>query len=172
MQQRKSALGRPSGTDGSDFSYRMVVDPRYTKVAQGKSRLYVLIVIQAVIQVIGVVCAFLSASDQEGPNNLAVSSITFGFISLIVGELGRRRSQVSFLRAYMLTSSIAAFLSVACVIRTGISLEVIQNQSAWATHKLELLESGRALLGVLLQIITISTTVSLICNMSPPKRAS
>ena len=28
MQQRKSAssFGRPSGTDGSDFSYRMVVD--------------------------------------------------------------------------------------------------------------------------------------------------
>jgi len=26
MQQRKSPLGRPSGTDGSDYSYRMVVD--------------------------------------------------------------------------------------------------------------------------------------------------
>jgi len=26
MQQRKSTLGRPSGTDGSDYSYRMVVD--------------------------------------------------------------------------------------------------------------------------------------------------
>ncbi|MCI86698.1 hypothetical protein A2U01_0107979, partial [Trifolium medium] len=23
MQQRKSTLGRPSGTDGSDYSYRM-----------------------------------------------------------------------------------------------------------------------------------------------------
>lgn len=28
MSQRKSAAGRPSGTDGSDFSYRMVVDSR------------------------------------------------------------------------------------------------------------------------------------------------
>jgi hypothetical protein len=26
MQQRKSTLGRPSGTDGSDYSYRMVID--------------------------------------------------------------------------------------------------------------------------------------------------
>lgn len=26
MQQRHSVIGRPSGTDGSDFSYRMVVD--------------------------------------------------------------------------------------------------------------------------------------------------
>ncbi|RVW40175.1 hypothetical protein CK203_038439 [Vitis vinifera] len=48
MQQRKSAssFGRPSGTDGSDFSYRMVVDSRYTKVAKGKSRLHVLIIAQ------------------------------------------------------------------------------------------------------------------------------
>ncbi|XP_042485088.1 uncharacterized protein LOC122065352, partial [Macadamia integrifolia] len=87
MQQRKAALGRPSGTDGSDFSYRMVVDPRYTKVAQGKSRLYVLIVIQAVVQLIGVVFAFLLASEKKVPNSLAVSSIASGFISVIVGEL-------------------------------------------------------------------------------------
>ncbi|KAM3682591.1 hypothetical protein ACJW31_12G084000 [Castanea mollissima] len=46
MQQRKSAFGRPSGTDGSDFSYRMVVDSRYQKVTKGKSRLYALIFIQ------------------------------------------------------------------------------------------------------------------------------
>lgn len=26
MQHRRSSAGRPSGTDGSDFSYRMVVD--------------------------------------------------------------------------------------------------------------------------------------------------
>ncbi|KAJ4956974.1 hypothetical protein NE237_013757 [Protea cynaroides] len=172
MQQRKAALGRPSGTDGSDYSYRMLVDPRYTKVARGKSRLYVLISIQAVIQVIAIVFAFLFASEPEGPNSLAISSITIGFISLIVGELGRRRSQVSYLRAYMLTSSIAAFLSVACIIRSGIFIKVIQNQSAWETHKFELVESGWALLGVILQIITISTTVSLIYNMSPPKRSS
>ncbi|KAF3445179.1 hypothetical protein FNV43_RR14873 [Rhamnella rubrinervis] len=44
--QRKSVLGRPSGTDGSDFSYRMVVDSRYQKVAQGKSVLYALIIAQ------------------------------------------------------------------------------------------------------------------------------
>ena len=28
MNQRNSAAGRPSGTDGSDFAYRMVVDSR------------------------------------------------------------------------------------------------------------------------------------------------
>lgn len=75
MQQRKPTAGRPSGTDGSDFSYRMVVDSReftklpsllclrilnldfflinvfrfvlgYTKVTKGKSRLRPLIFVQ------------------------------------------------------------------------------------------------------------------------------
>ncbi|KAK4783951.1 hypothetical protein SAY86_018319 [Trapa natans] len=46
MQQRRSLVGRPSGTDGSDFSYRMVVDSRYQKVAGGRSRLRTLILIQ------------------------------------------------------------------------------------------------------------------------------
>ncbi|KAF8380469.1 hypothetical protein HHK36_027955 [Tetracentron sinense] len=225
MQQRKSALGRPSGTDGSDFSYRMVVDPRYTKVAQGKSRLHALIFAQAVIQVIGVLYTFLFTS-KEGQDRLAISSIVVGFISLVIGELGRRRSQVNSLKVYMIASSIATLCSVACIFRNDMSLErqsgnrwkpivvtgeysvllpnqgvnepsklgstrnkpslsfyfglvepsralkVIQDQSGWATKRFELIEAGRALLSVPVQIFTISTTVSLIQNMSPPKRAS
>ncbi|KAH0702500.1 hypothetical protein KY285_016778 [Solanum tuberosum] len=46
MNQRAVARGRPSGTDGCDFSYRMVVDSRYTKVAKAKSRLAKLIFAQ------------------------------------------------------------------------------------------------------------------------------
>ncbi|KAL8458094.1 hypothetical protein ACS0TY_035825 [Phlomoides rotata] len=46
MSQRKSVNGRPSGTDGSDFSFRMVVDSRYQKVAKGKSRMCSLILTQ------------------------------------------------------------------------------------------------------------------------------
>ncbi|PNX57527.1 hypothetical protein L195_g050447, partial [Trifolium pratense] len=46
MQQRKSTLGRPSGTDGSDYSYRMVVDSRYQLVAKGKKRLSVLFIVE------------------------------------------------------------------------------------------------------------------------------
>uniref|UniRef100_A0A2N9HST2 Uncharacterized protein n=1 Tax=Fagus sylvatica TaxID=28930 RepID=A0A2N9HST2_FAGSY len=38
--------------------------------------------------------------------------------------------------------------------------------------KLELLETARILFGLLVQIFTIGTTISLIGNMSPPKRAS
>ncbi|XP_062106994.1 uncharacterized protein LOC133818250 [Humulus lupulus] len=46
MQQRKSTYGRPTGTDGSNFSYCMVVESRYQRVAEGKSHLSKLIFVQ------------------------------------------------------------------------------------------------------------------------------
>ncbi|XP_064946862.1 uncharacterized protein LOC135597605 isoform X3 [Musa acuminata AAA Group] len=93
MQQRSvSASRRPSGTDGSDFSYRMVVDSRYTRVAKGKSRLGALLAAQ-----------------------------------------------------------------------------VIKYQSTADMTYYELLDIGRTLIGVMLQILIIITTVSLVYNMSPKR---
>ncbi|KAK0595103.1 hypothetical protein LWI29_003620 [Acer saccharum] len=129
MQQRKSsASGRPSGTDGSDFSYRMVVDSRYTKVAKGKSRLSALIITQAAIQLIGVLCTYLLTSKEEG-------------------DLGRKRSRVNFLRVSMVASSMAILISVFSVVKTNSALEVIKNPIDWETKKFELLEIAHVLLG-------------------------
>ncbi|KAK1571050.1 hypothetical protein Q3G72_011173 [Acer saccharum] len=173
MQQRKSsASGRPSGTDGSDFSYRMVVDSRYTKVAKGKSRLSTLILTQAAIQLIGVLYTYLLTSKEESPNTLAISSASACLFSLLVGELGRKRSRVNFLRVSMVTSSIAILLSVFSVVKTNSTLEVIKNPSDWVSKKLELLETALVLLGSLVQIFLVSTIISLIGNMSPPKKSS
>ncbi|XP_015887094.1 uncharacterized protein LOC107422188 [Ziziphus jujuba] len=172
MQQRKPALGRPSGTDGSDFSYRMVVDSRYQRVAQGKSRLSALISIQAVIQMVGVLYAFLWKSRGEGPNTVVISTVAVGFISLIIGELGRRRSRASFLKVYMVLSSTSTFLTIAYAAKGNLILEVIKDPSDWGAKKFELLEVAHTLLGFLIQIFAIKTTISLIHNMSPPKRAS
>lgn len=173
MQQRRSASsGRPTGTDGSDFNYRMVVDSRYQKVAEGKSRLYALILTQAVFQLIGVLYTFLFTSGGEGPNVIAISSIAIGSISLILGDLGRRRSRVILLKVYMVASSIGVLLSIACVAKGNVTLEVFQNPSNWETHKFELLEATRTAIGFLVQIFTVSTITSLISNMSPPKRTS
>ncbi|KAH0979184.1 hypothetical protein GBA52_006361 [Prunus armeniaca] len=70
MQQRRSASGRPTGTDGSDFNYRMVVDSRYQKVAKGKSRLSALILIQVLT---------LSLSIESGS---VIPDVKFGLFSL------------------------------------------------------------------------------------------
>ncbi|KAH7557435.1 hypothetical protein ACOSP7_027212 [Xanthoceras sorbifolium] len=173
MQRRNSsASGRPSGTDGSDFSYRMVVDSRYTKVAKGKSRLSALIFTQAAVQLIGLLCTYLLTSKEKGPNTLAISSASTCLFSLCIGELGRKRSRVNFLRVFMVASSIAILVSVFSVVKTNSALEVIKNPSDWETKKFELLETACILLGSLVQVFLVSTIISLIGNMSPPKKAS
>ncbi|ONK73809.1 uncharacterized protein A4U43_C04F35610 [Asparagus officinalis] len=174
MSQRRAAAvsGRPSGTDGSDFSYRMVVDSRYTKVAKGKLRLKALIAAQAFSQVIGCSWLLLSASEEMGFNRFAIISSSIGFISVLIGELGRRHSRGILLRLYTIISCIATAFSVACVVRTDSFVKAIQYKNASALANYELVEVVRVLLGVMLQIFVIVTTNTLVQNMSPPKRAS
>lgn len=163
--------GRPSGTDGSDFSFRMTVDSRYQKVARGRSQLQTLISIQAVIQLIRAVCLVLSISKGNVPNPLTVSSLTTAFLSIIVGELGRRRSRVNFLRFYILAAAAVILLSIACLGKGDLKLEDILNVHL-KIKKFEFLEAASVVLGLLVQIFAVKTTVSLISNMSPPKRTS
>ncbi|XAR71803.1 hypothetical protein NMG60_11018230 [Bertholletia excelsa] len=174
MQQRKPAIvnGRPSGTDGSDFSYRMVVDSRYTKVAKGKSRLSALIFTQAIIQLVGSVSFLLPMLKEETADKLVVYYTVIGFLSLLIGELGRKRSREGFLKFYMFSSTLAILIAIAYIGRSSFLVEILQDPSQWQRNKFELLKIAGVLLGFLLQIFSISTTISLIHNMSPPKRAS
>ncbi|GMN40935.1 hypothetical protein TIFTF001_010169 [Ficus carica] len=167
MQQRKSASGRPSGTDGSDFSYRMVVDSRYQKVAKGKSRLYALIFVQGIIQIIGALYTFLWTSWEEGPNRVAISSVAIGFVSLLLGELGRRRSRVSFLKLYLVGSSIAIFLSIACVAKADLALEDIKIPSNWQPRKFEFIEASRVLL-VEMKNAAVNPSIAVISQLKLP----
>lgn len=150
----------------------MVVDSRYQRVAHGKSRLHALILVQAIIQIIGVLYTFLWTSGKEGPDRISISAGAVGLISLIIGELGLRRTRASLLKFYMVGSSVATFFSIASVAKENLILEVVQNPRNWEAKKVELLETTRILLGQLIQIFTIGTVISLLGNMSPPKRAS
>ncbi|XP_062205460.1 uncharacterized protein LOC133907431 [Phragmites australis] len=124
MQQRRGASGRPSGTDGSDFSYRMVVDSRYQRVANGRSRLARLILVQALHQVAGGALLLLSLSKGAEANKFAVLSVAAGLLAIVVGELGRRRTMAVLLRLYTSLSSIAVAFSVTCIIRSELFLKV------------------------------------------------
>ncbi|XP_078433492.1 jagunal-like protein [Wolffia australiana] len=171
MALRKPATRRPEGTDGSDFSYRMVVVQRYQKVAELKSRLCKLLVAQTIIQVLGVGKLLLLGSRKNRPDNFAILSTAIGLISLLIGELGRRRTQRTLLRLYSAASSMATALSVACVIRSDFFLQAINDQTAAQIKFNEWFEIAFAFSGILLQIIVIITTTSLLQNMSP-KRTS
>ncbi|XP_062201076.1 uncharacterized protein LOC133903657 [Phragmites australis] len=171
MQQRRVASGRPSGTDGSDFSYRMVVDSRYQRVAEGRSRLARLILVQALHQVAGGALLLLSLSKGVEANKFAVLSVAAGLLAIVVGELGRRRTMAVLLRLYTSLSSIAVAFSVTCIIRSELFLKVMKQNTA-AITSYELIDAVRVALGVLLQLVVIATTTRLLQNMSPPKRAS
>ncbi|KAJ0803051.1 putative protein jagunal [Helianthus annuus] len=168
MQQRNSGTRRPTGTDGSDFSYRMVVDNRYTKVAKGKSTLSKVLTIQAVVQLVGVIDMLFTYLKKAPLETLVVVSSFVTVISIIVGEIGRKRSKVNFLRFYIAASSIGILGSIA----SNIQLKVINDPRNWETEKEALLRIACVSLGLLAQVFSVTTTTSLIRNMSPPKRAS
>ncbi|KAL2498605.1 hypothetical protein Adt_24155 [Abeliophyllum distichum] len=172
MSQRKSVSGRPSGTDGSDFSYRMVVDSRYQKVAEGKSRLSALIFTQALIQILESAILFLFTPKGEPLDRFYVSSSVICYVSLLIGELGRKRSRSTLLKLYLFGSSIAAVISVAFLIKSEKLYELIEGLSKWETSMIKIFKVAAVLLGVVVQIFTIVVTSSLMRNMAPPKRAS
>ncbi|CAN6323535.1 unnamed protein product [Urochloa humidicola] len=169
--QRRGASGRPSGTDGSDFSYRMVVDSRYQRVAEGRSRLARLILVQLLHQVAGGALLLLSLSKGKEANKFAVLSAAAGLLAIVVGELGRRRTMAVLLRLYTSLSSIAVAFSVTCIIRSELFLKVMK-QNTEAITSYEMFDAIRVVLGILLQMVVIATTTRLLQNMSPPRRTS
>ncbi|KAK9050043.1 hypothetical protein SSX86_030988 [Deinandra increscens subsp. villosa] len=114
---------RPTGTDGSDFSYRMVVDNRYTKVAKGKSTLSKVLVIQAVILLVGVLDILFTYIKTEPLETLAAVSSSLTVISILFGEIGRKRSRSNFLKIYMAASSIGIIGSIASTIQSSTQLK-------------------------------------------------
>ncbi|KAF7824891.1 putative transmembrane protein [Senna tora] len=179
MQQRKPTIGRPSGTDGSDYSYRMVVDTRYQLVAKGKKRLALLFPLQAVLLLIGAVFAILPGTVEDAPNTLALSLAFGGLITLLIAELGRRRSKANLLGVYSFASSMTMLLAVNLGRRHSM-VEVIRESSLWKTKKFDLNDFPALQAGLLVYIISLllvqllitKATFALISNMSPPRKAS
>ncbi|CAI8587541.1 unnamed protein product [Vicia faba] len=174
MQQR-----RPSGTDGSDYSYRMVVDSRYQLVAKGKTRLAALFIIEALFLLIGVVFAVLPGKKDGTTDIVAISSVIASLVLLIIGDLGRRRSRSSLLRLYAILSSLAMLLFTASLANQYSLLKVIQYYSNRETSNFDVdylaLQTGLLvyiLTLYLFKISVIKAVVFLLFNMTPPKKAS
>ncbi|KAL6526934.1 hypothetical protein OROGR_016024 [Orobanche gracilis] len=173
MSQRKYVNGRPSGTDGSDFSYRMVVDSnddggrekRWNKREDGKLEM-------GFIQFLAALVLFLSTLEGPTLDGLSVFSSVIFFVSLLLGELGRKRSRVNLLKLYMFGSSVAILISIVCLIKSEKATEIIKDLSRWETSRVELLKIAAVLLGLLVQIFAFGVSTSLIHNMAPPKRTS
>ncbi|XVE53424.1 hypothetical protein DITRI_Ditri03aG0002100 [Diplodiscus trichospermus] len=169
MQRRMptSGSGRPSGTDGSDFSYRMVVDSRYQKVARAKSILRSFFLVQAITLLIGLfLLIFHSAADDLAFHGLQIAATACGLISLIIGELGRKHSRVNALRFFLATSSIVVSFLIYCAIWNYLRFRTAKSPSYWETA-LERPEVAIALVGLVFHVFIIGYTIHLIANMSP-----
>ncbi|GAB2216259.1 hypothetical protein Droror1_Dr00024029 [Drosera rotundifolia] len=174
MNQRRPVVGRPLGTDGSDFSYRMVVDSRYTRVAQGKSHLARLLLVQAFIVIGEALFAFLPILKGDIANVNHLSLVVVLFLSLFIGESGRRQSRTSFLKIYMLLSSISMLLLGYRTVSKDLIQQVAGGQigSVLDVYSEQLIHVIVLFTGVFLHIFILYTAVSLIRDMSPPKRSS
>ncbi|XP_039026657.1 uncharacterized protein LOC120160303 [Hibiscus syriacus] len=172
MHRRVSASGRPSGTDGSDFSYRMVVESRYQKVARAKSILRSFFLVQAITLLLGLfLLLFRSASNDLALRGIEIATMACGLISLMIGELGRKRSRVNLLRLFMVASSIVVSFFIYCSIQKYSGFMASKRPSYWEIV-LELPEVILAVVGLVFHVFIISYTFHLIANMSISKRAS
>lgn len=123
--------------------------------------------LQVVTQLLIAANVFVSLSKNESLDRVLVSALVIGFVSIVAGELGRKKSRSSFLKFYVFGSSMAILLAVAYLAMSNLQLEALQNLTS-----LETLKTVAVLLGFVVQLFVIGTAVSLIKNMAPPKRAS
>ncbi|XP_059073060.1 uncharacterized protein LOC131076215 isoform X2 [Cryptomeria japonica] len=112
--QKGMGFGRPLGTDGFDYSYRMTVDQRYQKVALRKAQLYRLYTAQVACQALALLWVALVMLKGREVSKIVFISITSGIIAIICGEIGRRRTSSMLLKLYIFASSFATALSVSC----------------------------------------------------------
>ncbi|WMV20244.1 hypothetical protein MTR67_013629 [Solanum verrucosum] len=153
MNQRAISRRRPSGTDGSDFSYHMVIDS-----------------------------STLSSSPFPSTPMFHLNLLKFNYCELsgrihksckgkvpsrqIDLRSGRKRSRSYLLKFYAFGSLMLILLSVAHLAMSNLSLETFQNFTSLDTLKVVVV-----LLGFVVQLFAIGTTISLINNIAPPKRA-
>ncbi|XP_058204947.1 uncharacterized protein LOC131318918 [Rhododendron vialii] len=163
--------GRPAVRENWRPARTAASDTRYTKkVEDGKSRLSTLILSQAAVQLF----SLLNFVPKKGGSldRVAVSFTVLAFVSILVGELGRRYNRVSLLMCYLAASNLAIMISLGSAGRTKFLIEVIGDTSEWKKNMLQLLTNVPILLGSLLQTLSSGTTITLTAYMYSLKRAS
>eukprot|EP00205_Picochlorum_sp_RCC944_P003194 CAMPEP_0182612634 /NCGR_PEP_ID=MMETSP1330-20130603/19858_1 /TAXON_ID=464278 /ORGANISM="Picochlorum sp., Strain RCC944" /LENGTH=179 /DNA_ID=CAMNT_0024832203 /DNA_START=53 /DNA_END=589 /DNA_ORIENTATION=+ len=115
MASRRGA--RPTGTDGSDHQYRMVIESKYQKVADKKKRLRTVLALQALYY--GCFIAWNCGVPLiEGKRPAPVVGVMplVGFLALILGRkgvgMGNERSSVTALWGYAFCSFVGTALAM------------------------------------------------------------
>ncbi|KAH7856118.1 hypothetical protein Vadar_032902 [Vaccinium darrowii] len=164
MRRRMGDAGwnGPLGTDSSDVSYLLVTDSRYSKIADKKSRLAKLFLAQAIVQSITVLNFIPTPRELD---RVAFSLTAIAFLSILMGELGRRHGRISLLMFYLCASSFTVLNSLGSAHRSNFLVEVIGDTSPWKVNSFRRLTFASILLGWLLQTLASLTALSLVANV-------
>ncbi|KAF9623236.1 hypothetical protein IFM89_000725 [Coptis chinensis] len=166
MQKRNPVSGRPTGTDGSDYSYRMVVEPRYMNVAKGKARFRTVFIMQGVIQIVGVLGAFFFPTKDGFFNTLQIAAFILGLMFIVIGKTAVGRSHVTLLSIYCVLSSLATVFCLACTTMNTFHTHIPEEMQ----QKAEIFAYMHIVIGAMVEMYQINTSMNLMHNMAPPKR--
>ncbi|KAG0460697.1 hypothetical protein HPP92_020994 [Vanilla planifolia] len=111
----------------------------------------------------------LIASWSKVFDSLFIVSISVGFISSLIGELGRRQSHSNLLRLYIFLSSTATAFLVANVVWSNLIKQDALDQNFSPNTSKQLYEAACVIVDLLLQIFIVITTIRLLQNMSPKR---
>lgn len=157
---------RPAGTDGYDFSYRMTVDDRYKKAAQGRVLLRKFVLSQVLLHILRATWACLGLLKKDVPNYELLISCAFGGVAVILGYLGSKGNS-TLLKFYILATVVAVGLSL---IPFASDLYVGKVNGDHQRVRYYTLEGVVELAGVLLQLISVLIAYSFMKNVSLPKK--
>ncbi|XP_047177236.1 uncharacterized protein LOC124844358, partial [Vigna umbellata] len=136
--------------------------------------------LQAALLFIGSIFAYFPGIEADTPNTVAYSSVFVSVVSLIIGNIGRRRSRPGLLRFYAIVSSIAMLLLDVSLAKKHLLLKAIQDSKLWRAGKYDVNDLSHFQIGLVLYLVTLSVlklctvkaVVSLLFNMAPPKKTS
>lgn len=167
--------GRPAGTDGYDYAYRMTIDDRYKRAVEGRVSLRKFVSSQALLQILKATWACLGALNGDPANYELVTSCAFGGVAVLLGTLGSKGSP-KLLKLYMFVTIVAVGLSLTpfatghYVGKWKDNWEYLQVTGDYQRVLYHTLEGVVELSGVLLQLLSVLIAYSFMKNVSLPKK--
>lgn len=173
---RRGGGGRPDGSDGSDYAYRMTVDERYRRAAQGKVTLRKYITAQTVFQVLKVSMTLFSVISGDGMvESLQVTACVFGVLAVLIGTLGLKRGASKLIKIYIFLMSLTVGLSLV-PLTTGNFYEKMSHLTIYKAtqdHKKFArlaVEGVQEIMGTVLGVQGIYVAQNLLVHITPAKR--
>lgn len=165
--------GRPIGTDGSDYAYRMTVESRFKRVVRAKLLLRKYLTAQGLVLVFIALWALLFFGGEAPP--ATVASCVAGGTAVMIGTIGVKWSSRKLLRVYILATIVAVSVSLVPVLTGEIGTHLRGNWELYTrTHNLKpfavvTIQAAQVFFATAVQLLAVSAALSLIPHLALKK---